>query len=240
MVVSEPRQSRRSTEVERLRRLLAERDAQLAERDVQLAQAREQQASTSNVLRVIAASPIDLQRVLDTIAEGAARLCDSADALIFQRREDFLTLAAHYGALGAEAVAAIGFRGQPIDRQSIAGRAVVDRHTIHVDDFAAAVETEFPHAARAKTFGQRATLATPMLRQGEPIGAIVIRRPEVRPFSEQQITLLESFADQAVIAIENTRLFHELQDENTRKQQELDRARTIQQRLLPASVPAWP
>src|SRR5262249_28309452 len=100
---------------------------------------------------------------------------------------------------------------RPITRGLVIGRAVIDRTTVHVPDLRAA-ESEFPEGAEsARRYGHRTTLAAPLLRQGEPVGAILIRRMEVRPFTEKQITLLKTFADQAVIAIENARLFDEVQ-----------------------------
>jgi two-component system NtrC family sensor kinase len=167
----------------------------------------EREAATSDILRMIARSPTDLQPVLDAIAERGARLCEAEDAAIFRVDGNILRVAAHFGPIPmADAVGG----GSVFHRGTPAGRAVIDRQTIHVHDLRAA-ETEFPGAkTRGIAMGLRTVLDTPLLRQGIAIGAIHIRRREVRPFSDRQIKLLEVFADQAVIAIENARLFQEL------------------------------
>src|SRR6266496_6184321 len=171
----------------------------------ELADALEQQAATSKILRVIASSPTDVQPVLDAVAENATRVCGASDALIYRIDGDVLRLAAHFGPL------AWMNESMPCNRGSVTGRAIVDRQTIHIHDLGAEPDTEFPVGkVLQQRFGQRTVLATPLLREGIPIGAIAIRRMEVHPFSDKQISLLKTFADQAVIAIENVRLFQEL------------------------------
>jgi GAF domain-containing protein len=174
-------------------------------------EALEQQTATSEILRTISSSPTDLQPVLDAIAASAARLCDSIDAQVFRIDGEVLRIAASYGALPKVTPA----DPRPINRSSVNGRAVVDRRTIHIHDLAAESDSEWPVAkAYQKRFGHRTIVATPLLREGVPLGAITIRRMEVRPFSDKQIRLLETFADQAVIAVENVRLFKELEARN--------------------------
>ena len=180
---------------------------ELDTRNRQLTEALEQQTATSEILRVIASSPTDIQPVLDVVVENAARLCDATNSLIYRVTDEGLLIVARCGAMPAPPPL------QPISRGLPVGRAVVDRQTIHVRDLAEEIETEFPEAPQRIT-GTRTVLATPLLREGVPIGAIVIRRTDVRPFSDKQIALLKTFADQAVIAIENVRLFKEL-DERT-------------------------
>ena len=175
-----------------------------------LTEALEQQTATSEILGVIASSPTDIQPVLNTVAVNAARLCEADDALISRIDGDSLKREANYRSLPGS----LGGGPASIDRGSISGRAIIDRQTIHIHDFAAEPEDEFPNASLAKTIGLRTVLATPLLRESVPIGTIMIRRIEVRPFSDKQIKLLETFADQAVIAIENVRLFKELQERN--------------------------
>jgi GAF domain-containing protein len=171
----------------------------------ELKEALEQQTATSEILGVIASSPTDIQPVLDVVAENAARLCDATDAAIWRTDGENLQSVAHYGSVP------LVQHHRPLSRGWPTGRSVVDRKTIHVHDVTTEFETEFPDAKSRALSGARTVLATPLLREGVPIGAIHIRRTEVRPFSDKQIKLLETFADQAVIAIENVRLFQELE-----------------------------
>src|SRR5262249_38111787 len=174
----------------------------------------EEETARSEILGVIARSPTDIQPVLDTMAESAARLCDARDATIFRVDGEMFQRAAICGPMPVAPMR------RPITRGSPPGRAIIDRHTIHVHDIATDLE-EFPESPHAIT-ATRTILATPLLREGIPIGVIVVRRPEVRPFNEKQIALLKTFADQAVIAIENVRLFKELQARNRDLTEALD------------------
>jgi signal transduction histidine kinase len=189
-------------------------EKRLAEALKREAEALEHQSATAEILRLIRSSPTNLQPVLDAVAEKATRLCEAADGTILSVREGRLWPVAHHGPVGLPSPLEIP-RGQPINREWLSGRAVVDRRAVHVPDLLAAGE-EYPLGREfAQRFGHRTTLSVPMLREGQALGVITIRRLHVRPFRDTQIRLLESFADQAVIAIENVRLFTELQEKNT-------------------------
>ena len=174
---------------------------ELEVRNRDLTEALEQQTATSEILRVIASSPTDIQSVLDTVAECAARLCDSVDAQIWRVEGDMQRKVASYGVVSS--VLGVG-ETRPIRRGSASGRAILDRQIIHIPDITAEREEDYADVRRAvgEAFGGiRTGLAVPLMREGVPIGAITIRRIEVRPFTEKQIALLKTFADQAVILL---------------------------------------
>ena len=180
----------------------------LTEARSQLAGALDRQAATSEILRVISISPTDVLPVLDAVATRAARLCEALDATILLRDGDAVVPRTHSGPLGAP----FGQR-QRLTRDWVTGRAVLEARTIHVPDLLQS--DEFPEGRElAMRYGHRATLVVPLLRDGMALGAVLVRRREALPFTAKQIELLRTFADQAVIAIENVRLFTELQASN--------------------------
>ena len=183
----------------------------------ELKESLEQQTATSEILGVIASSPTEIQPVMDTIAENAAKVCGANDAVIRLVEENVLRTAAHYGPVPNVAAE------RPIDRQSPGGRAVLGRAVIHIPDMGAVVQSEFPVVYDTYLrMGGGTMLDVPLMREAVSIGVIHIRRLEVCPFTEKQIKLLETFASQAVIAIENVRLFKELQDRNAELREALE------------------
>ena len=183
---------------------------QVEEQSRKLSEVSQQMTSISEIQQVISSSPTNVQSVLEAVAENAGRLCDMADAEILQVEGNELRLVTKHG---MDQVWPIGFK-IPINRNWVVGRAVADRTSVHVHDLQAS-EAEFPRgAAYAKQYGHRTVFATPLLIEGVAIGVILIRRLEVRPLTDNQIALLRTFADQAAIAIENVRLFNEIQKKN--------------------------
>src|SRR5262249_48594749 len=150
------------------------------------------------------------------IASSAARLCDAYDVVIRQVNGDSLSLVAHHGPIPTP-------NTMPLSRSSLLGSAVIDRRTIHVPDLQSEAD-EYPESwSRALQLGWRTALGVPLIHAGEAVGVILIRRTELRPFTDRQVELPKTFADQAVIAIENTRLFEEVQARTKELQDSLDR-----------------
>lgn len=172
----------------------------------QLNEALAQQAATAKILQVIAGSPTDIKPVLQAVAETACDICNAYDGAVLLRQGDDLLFSAHHGPIP------IGLDRWPVNRRWTVGRAVVDRMPVHVRDLQGAEGEEFPDGrAFSLKMGHRAMVSVPLLRAGEAIGAIVLRRKEPQPFTDRQVALLQTFADQAIIAINNVHLFDEVQ-----------------------------
>ncbi|QHO75198.1 histidine kinase [Bradyrhizobium sp. CCBAU 051011] len=173
----------------------------------ELSEALTYQTGSANILKVIASSPTDVAPVLTAIVESACELCDANDAIVYLKEGDHLSYEAHHGPIPV-----VFGEKRAINRDYVAGRSVVDRTPVHVRDVFSEEGAEFPEARElSQSLGIRSILCAPMLRENESIGAILLRRTEVHPFTDKQISLLQTFADQAVIAIGNVRLFEEVQ-----------------------------
>jgi GAF domain-containing protein len=184
---------------------------ELQARNQALAEALEQQTATSAILRAISGSPTDVEPVLDEIAEHAARLCDALFASVYRFDGELIHLGAHHNYPPAALERSRQFFPAPPTRRFFTGRAILDRAVVHVPDTAR--DSDFVQDfLREAAF--RSVLSVPMLRDGEPVGAITVWRATAGPFSDRRISLLQTFADQGVIAIENVRLFNELQTRN--------------------------
>jgi signal transduction histidine kinase len=185
-------------------------ERKVEDRTAELRETLEQQTATAEVLRVISQSPTDVQPVLKAVSAAARRFCGADDATIVLREGAELLQVAHDGGLALADDARF-----PFDRSSTIGHATIDARTIHIPDVTSLEPSEYVLTqALSKEVGVRALLAAPMLREDGAIGCIVLRKPEPGAFTPRQIELLETFAAQAVIAIENVRLFTEIQEKS--------------------------
>src|SRR5215470_2328179 len=183
----------------------ADHKTKIAWLEQQLSESLEQQAATSEVLQIISSPQTSVTAVLDAVAANAVRLCEAVNATIYLRDGDAVVIHAQYGPLrGGQ----IGTR-RALNNDWVAGRAVREARTIHVPDLF--TSDEYPRSREiALRYGHRATLAVPLIHNGTAVGSILVRRQQARPFTDKQVELVQNFAAQAVIAIENARLLNEL------------------------------
>jgi signal transduction histidine kinase/putative methionine-R-sulfoxide reductase with GAF domain len=185
------------------------RTREVTERTHELTESLEYQTATSDVLNAISRSPNELQPVLNTIVETAARICKAQLADIAIVEGENIHIRASFGEFGRPMGQVVS-----LERSTAMGRAVLDKVPVHVADLRSAGDDFRKGRELARKYGHRTIVGVPLMRENRALGALLLRRSEVEPFSEKQIAILQTFADQAVIAIENTRLFEEVQARN--------------------------
>jgi two-component system NtrC family sensor kinase len=201
----------------------ARQETELARLTRELHEAQEQQRATSEILGVVARSRTDVRSVLETVCQSAAQLCEAYDATIWRPDGDRLLPAAHHGPITQ-------IESIPLVRGTVLGRSILDKRTVHIADFQTQA-AEFPITSEhARRLGFRTGLYVPLMREGVAIGVIALRRAETQLFTERQVALLQTFADQAVIAIENARLLNEL------RQRTADLSESLEQQTATSEV----
>lgn len=213
----------------RLQESYADLENKVEKRTAELSESLQQQTATADVLKVISRSTFDLQTVLQTLVESAARLCDADKATITRQKDGRFYRAESVG-FSADFMAHVKDVPVQLDRGSASGRALLEGHMVHIPDALSDPEYTFVEGKRWGDF--RTILGVPMLREGAPIGVLALTRVEVRPFTEKQIELVTTFADQAAIAIENVRLFEQVQERTKELSLSLEDLRTAQDRLV--------